>query len=42
MLRRLLMNQADAVAEGRDPLGVRFDPQAPPERTYAGNFLLES
>ena len=42
MLRRLLMNQADAVAEGRDPLGVRFDPQAPPEKTYAGNFLLES
>jgi phenylpropionate dioxygenase-like ring-hydroxylating dioxygenase large terminal subunit len=39
MLRKLLLRQADAVANGRDPLGVAFDPRRALIRTYAGNFL---
>ena len=42
MLRRLLLQQVDAVAEGKDPIGIGFDPQAAPTRTEAGNFLIES
>ena len=30
MLRRLLQRQLDAVAAGGDPVGVSFDPAAPP------------
>jgi hypothetical protein len=30
MLRRLLRRQVRAVAEGHDPIGVSFDPNAPP------------
>jgi phenylpropionate dioxygenase-like ring-hydroxylating dioxygenase large terminal subunit len=41
MFRRLLLQQADAVAEGKDPIGVSFDGNAPPEQTQAGNFLVE-
>ena len=39
MLRRLLQAQLDAVAQGRDPAGVSFDPDAPPVFFSAGNFL---
>ena len=39
MLRKLLLKQADAVAKGKDPLGVRFDPRKALVTTYAGNFL---
>ena len=39
MLRRLLQQQLDAVAQGRDPAGVSFDPAAPPVHFTAGNFL---
>ncbi len=39
MLRRLLKRQIEALAEGRDPAGVSFDPDAPPVRFSAGNFL---
>ncbi|HXS42462.1 MAG TPA: Rieske 2Fe-2S domain-containing protein [Stellaceae bacterium] len=42
MLRRFLLQQVEAVAAGTDPVGVRFDAQAAPEQTEAGNFLLES
>ena len=42
MLRWMLMKQVEAVAEGRDPVGVRFDPDPPPETTHGGNFLVES
>jgi phenylpropionate dioxygenase-like ring-hydroxylating dioxygenase large terminal subunit len=41
MLRRMLLQQADAVAAGADPIGVSFDPSAPVTTTDAGNFLLE-
>lgn len=39
MLRRFLLQQLEAVAQGRDPAGVSFDPQAPPVHFSAGNFL---
>jgi hypothetical protein len=41
MLRRFLLQQVEAVAAGKDPVGARFDAQAAPEQTEAGNFLLE-
>lgn len=41
MFRRLLLQQADAVAEGKDPVGVSFQANAAPEKTQAGNFLVE-
>jgi phenylpropionate dioxygenase-like ring-hydroxylating dioxygenase large terminal subunit len=41
MLRRLLRRQLDAIAEGRDPAGVSFDPNAPPVEFEAGNFIME-
>ena len=39
MLRKLLLRQADLVAKGKDPLGVRFDARKALVRTCAGNFL---
>jgi nitrite reductase/ring-hydroxylating ferredoxin subunit len=41
MLRRLLQAQLQAVAEGRDPAGVSFDPEALPVVFTAGNWLAE-
>ena len=41
MLRRLLQAQLQAVAEGRDPAGVSFDPDAPPVVFTAGNWLAD-
>jgi hypothetical protein len=41
MLRRLVRQQARLVAEGGDPAGVSFDPDAPPMPTVAGNFLID-
>ncbi len=41
MLRRLFMRQLDAIAEGKDPIGVSFDENAPPVRFEAGNFLRD-
>ena len=41
-LRRLLHKQLKAVAEGQDPAGVSFDPDAPPVKFSAGNFLVKS
>ena len=40
MLRRLLQRQLDAVAVGRDPAGVSFDPAAPPVMFEAGNYII--
>ena len=40
MLRRLLKRQVEAVAEGRDPIGVGFDPGTPPVRFEAGNWVV--
>ncbi len=42
MLRRLLQRQLDALRDGQDPLGVSFDPDAPPLRFDAGNYLVEA
>lgn len=39
MLRRFLQSQVEAVARGEDPVGVSFDPDAPPVFFDAGNFL---
>ena len=41
MIRRVLQHQLDAVAAGRDPVGVSFDPNAPPVVFEAGNFIME-
>lgn len=42
MLRRLLHMQLDAVQGGHDPAGVTRDPNAPPVRFGAGNYLVPS
>ena len=42
MLRRLMLQQVAAVAEGRDPAGVSFDESAPPFASHAGNFLVDN
>lgn len=39
MLRRFLQGQVEAVQRGEDPVGVSFDPEAPPVFFDAGNFL---
>jgi hypothetical protein len=39
MMRRVLRRQLEALAEGRDPIGVSFDEEAPAVRLEAGNFL---
>jgi len=41
MARRLLQRQLAAVAEGRNPVGVNFDPGAPPTVFEAGNYIRE-
>ena len=41
MVRRLLRRQLTALAQGRDPIGVRFDDDAAPTPLDAGNFLVE-
>jgi nitrite reductase/ring-hydroxylating ferredoxin subunit len=40
LVRRQLRRQLEAVAGGRDPAGVGFDPEAAPTRLEAGNFLV--
>ena len=37
-MRRQLNRQLDALAEGRDPIGVHFDERTPPVTFEAGNF----
>ena len=39
MLRRLLRQQLDAVAQGKDPAGVSFDADASPVYFSAGNYI---
>lgn len=39
MLRRLLRQQLDSVAQGQDPAGVSFDPDAAPVYFEAGNYI---
>ena len=42
MIRRMLQDQLDALAAGRDPIGVSFDPNAPPVEVEAGNYIREA
>jgi len=42
MIRRLLKRQIDAVREGRDPIGVGFDPANDLVKLDAGNFLMDA
>ena len=41
MFRRRLLEQIDAVREGRDPVGVVYDPAQALVHVEAGNFLME-
>jgi nitrite reductase/ring-hydroxylating ferredoxin subunit len=42
MLRRLLKKQIKIVHDGGDPIGVHFDPDAPPFHLAAGNFFYDA
>jgi hypothetical protein len=42
MVRRMLSDQLEAMASGRDPAGVSFDTNAPPVEFEAGNFIHEA
>jgi hypothetical protein len=42
MVRRMLSDQLDAIASGRDPIGISFDPSATPVEFEAGNFIREA
>jgi len=42
MLRRVLQAELEAVAAGRDPIGVSFDREAPSVVFEAGNFMREA
>jgi hypothetical protein len=42
MVRRMLGEQLEALAEGRDPIGVSFDPGAPPVEYEAGISFREA
>jgi hypothetical protein len=42
MIRRMLSDQLDAMAAGRDPAGVSFEPDAAPVEFEAGNFIREA
>jgi len=39
MLRRLLTKQLETLRKGQDPAGVSFDPDAPPVKFSAGNWI---
>ncbi|MDQ8730027.1 aromatic ring-hydroxylating dioxygenase subunit alpha [Bradyrhizobium sp. LHD-71] len=42
MLRRMLKDQLDALAVGRDPVGVSFDQAAQPIEFEAGNYIRDA
>ena len=42
MLRRMLSSELQAVAEGREPIGVSFDENAAPIVFEAGQHVVES
>jgi hypothetical protein len=42
MVRRMLTEQLEALAAGRDPIGVSFDRNAKPVEFEAGNFIREA
>ena len=41
LIRRMLQEQLAAVAAGRDPACVGFDPAAPPVVFEAGNYIRD-
>ena len=42
MIRRMLSEQLEALAAGRDPVGISFDDNARPVEFEAGNFIREA
>jgi hypothetical protein len=42
MVRRMLQAELEAVASGRDPIGVSFDAKAPSVVFEAGNFMHDA
>jgi phenylpropionate dioxygenase-like ring-hydroxylating dioxygenase large terminal subunit len=42
MVRRMLREQLDALADGNDPVGVSFDLDAPPIVFEAGNYIRDN
>ena len=42
MVRRMLQQQLEAMAAGRDPVGVSFDPNAAPVVFEAGNYIRDA
>jgi hypothetical protein len=42
MVRRLIRQQLNAVAEGEDPVGMSFDPDAAPIVFEAGNYMNDA
>jgi hypothetical protein len=42
MIRRMLSDQLEAMANGRDPIGVAFDESAAAVEFEAGNFIREA
>jgi hypothetical protein len=42
MIRRMLGDQLEAIAAGRDPIGLSYDPAAPPVAFEAGNYIRDA
>jgi hypothetical protein len=42
MVRRMFADQLEALAAGRDPIGVCFDEHTPPVAFEAGNYIREA
>jgi hypothetical protein len=42
MIRRMLGDQLEAIAAGRDPIGLSFDPGGPPVVFEAGNYIRDA
>jgi hypothetical protein len=42
MIRRMMGDQLEAMAAGRDPIGISFEENAPPVEFEAGNFIREA
>jgi hypothetical protein len=42
MIRRMLGEQLEALAAGRDPIGASFNENAPPVTFEAGNYIREA
>jgi hypothetical protein len=42
MVRRMMREQLDALAAGRDPIGINFAPDAPPIEFEAGNYIRDN